>query len=193
MTGHDASRGERDENDRKAVERIARGEVAAIGDLYDRYGRTAYGLAVKILRDEAEAEDTVHDVFVALAQRSHQYRSERGTVAAWLVTAVRNLALDRARARIRHAEIEDAELRHEDTASQRTPEAEADQEGDRSRMRAALLALPVAQRRTLELAFFEGLSYSEIGAREDVPLGTIKSRAARALMALRAAFGPDDD
>lgn len=189
MTSGGASRGERDECDRLAVERVARGDVSAIAELYDRYAPTAYGLAMKIVRDEAEAEDIVHDAYVALAQRAHQYRPERGTVAAWLVTTVRNLALDRARARVRHAEIEDVELRHEGSDEPRTPETEVDLSAERARIRDALVALPAAQRRTLELAFFEGLSYSEIGAREEVPLGTIKSRAARALMALRAAFG----
>jgi len=189
MSDELAARGERDRSDVVAIHRIAAGECDAVAELYDRYGKTALGLALKILRDSAEAEDVVHDAFVAIVQRADQFHPERGTVAAWLVTTVRNLALDRARRRTRRAKIIDADLRHEIRESPPGPEDQLVGVEDRSRVLEAMASLPDAQRETLEIAFFEGLSYPEIAERENVPLGTVKSRAARALSALRDALG----
>ncbi len=186
MADADESRADREHQDVLALERLRRGDTAAVADLYDRYGRTAFGLALKILRDEGEAEDVVHDAFVAVVQRVDQYHAERGTVAAWLVTTVRNLALDRTRRRTRRAQIVDGELKHEPSDAPLDPENALWTERERERVRQAMISLPQAQRETLEIAFFEGLSYPEIAARENLPLGTIKSRAARALHALRA-------
>jgi RNA polymerase sigma-70 factor (ECF subfamily) len=186
MVYGEESRADRDRADAQAVERIRSGDTSAVADLYDRHGGTAFGLALKILRDEGEAEDVVHDAFVAIVQRVDQYHPERGTVAAWLVTTVRNLALDRTRRKTRRAQIVEAELRHEPTEAPKDPERALYSERERDRVRRAMSSLPEAQRETLEIAFFEGLSYPEIAARENVPLGTIKSRAARALHALRA-------
>jgi RNA polymerase sigma-70 factor (ECF subfamily) len=188
MRGRGEDLGERDRNDALAVERLAQGDASAISDLYDRYGGTAYGLALKIVRDEAEAEDVVHDAFVAVCQRADQYHPERGTVAAWLVTTVRNLALDRARRRVRRARIVERDLGHDLREPLPGPEGNLLAEEARGRVLAAMASLPAVQRETLLVAFFEGLSYPEIAEREQVPLGTIKSRAARALGALRAAL-----
>jgi RNA polymerase sigma-70 factor, ECF subfamily len=180
------SRAERDALDGEAMRRIREGDEAAIGELYDRYSPVALGMALKIVRDEGEAEDVVHDAFVAVVERADQYRPERGSVVAWLVTTVRNLALDRARRRIRRAQITDDELRHEPAEPIADPELLSWLGAERRLVRKALDALSPAQRSTLEIAFFEGLSYPEIAERENVPLGTVKSRAARALAALRA-------
>lgn len=182
------SRSERDAADIHAMRRICEGDDAAVAELYDRYAAMALGLAIKIVRDAQEAEDVVHDAFVAIVERADQYRAERGTVAAWLVTTVRNLALDRTRRRTRRAQITDDELRHEPAEPVLDPESLSWIAREREAVRRALSTLSGAQRRTLEIAFFEGLSYPEIAEREDVPLGTVKSRAARALAALRAAL-----
>lgn len=167
------------------MERLQCGDVTAVSVLYEAHGRTAYGLAMKILRDGAEAEDIVQDAFVAIVKRADQYHPCRGSVAAWLITAVRNLALDRARRRNRRNQIVEAELRHETPEEPVSPENSLALMRDQARMRKAMASLPAAQRETLEVAFFEGLSYPEIAAREGVPLGTVKSRAARALHALK--------
>jgi RNA polymerase sigma-70 factor (ECF subfamily) len=176
----------RDAADVLAIRRLREGDGDALAELYDRYAETAFGLALRIVHDPAETEDVVHDAFVAVARRADQYRVERGTVAAWLLTTVRNLALDRARRRIRRAEITAVELTHEPRPVVPTPEHITGMERERSRVQQALDRLPAVQRATLEVAFFEGLSYPEIAERDGVPLGTVKSRAARALMALRA-------
>ncbi|MDI3287657.1 sigma-70 family RNA polymerase sigma factor [Polyangium sp. 15x6] len=187
------SRAERDALDARAMRRICDGDDDAIAEIYDRHASVAYGLALKIVRDALEAEDVVHDAFVAIVERADQYRAERGTVVAWLVTTVRNLALDRARRRTRRAQITDEELRHEPIEPVIDPESSSVLDLERSAVRAALVGLPAAQRATLETAFFEGLSYPEIAERDGVPLGTVKSRAARALSALRVALeGPLD-
>jgi RNA polymerase sigma-70 factor, ECF subfamily len=167
---------------------IAEGDVRAMGELYDRYAPTLFPIAVRIVRDRGEAEDILHDAFVAVSERASQYAPERGSVIAWLVTLVRNLSIDRTRRRDRRGALAREVLPHEPPASVRDPERLTSEAGEREKIRRALSTLPEAQRLTLEVAFFEGLSYPEIAARENVPLGTIKSRAARALAALREAL-----
>ncbi|MBX3211719.1 MAG: sigma-70 family RNA polymerase sigma factor [Labilithrix sp.] len=170
------------------LRRIAEGDVRAVGELYDRYGPTLFPIALRILRERSEAEDILHDAFVAVNERAYQYTPERGSVVAWLVTLVRNLSIDRMRRRERRGALARDVLPHEPPASVRDPEQLTSEAGERAKIRRALANLPDAQRQTLEVAFFEGLSYPEIAARENVPLGTIKSRAARALAALREAL-----
>jgi RNA polymerase sigma-70 factor (ECF subfamily) len=189
--GVDQTRAERDALDASAMARILAGDDSGLEELYDRHAPFVLGVAMKILRDPVEAEDVVHDAFVAVVERADQFRPERGTVIAWLVTTVRNLALDRARRRTRRAQITDDELRHQPVAPVLDPEAINWLEQRRAVVVAALDRVSPAQRRTLEVAFFEGLSYPEIAAREGVPLGTVMSRAARALAALRAALEGD--
>ena len=174
--------------DADLIRRVADGDVRAIGELYDRYSPTLFPVALRILRERSEAEDILHDAFVAVSERAGQYTPERGSVIAWLVTLVRNLSIDRVRRRDRRGALAREVLPHEPPASVRDPERLTSEAAERNKIRRALSTLPEAQRQTLEVAFFEGLSYPEIAARENVPLGTIKSRAARALAALREAL-----
>jgi RNA polymerase sigma-70 factor (ECF subfamily) len=167
---------------------IAGGEVRAVGVLYDRYASTLFPIALRIVRDRSEAEDVLHDAFVAVNERAKQYAAERGSVIAWLVTLVRNLSIDRTRRRDRRGILARDVIAHEPPASARDPERLTSDAAEADKIRRALASLPEAQRHTLEIAFFEGLTYPEIAARENVPLGTIKSRAARALAALRDAL-----
>ncbi|MDB5215062.1 MAG: polymerase sigma-70 factor [Myxococcaceae bacterium] len=167
---------------------IASGDVRAVGELYDRYSPTLFPIALRIVRDRSEAEDVLHDAFVAVNERARQYAADRGSVIAWLVTLVRNLSIDRTRRRDRRGTLARDVLPHEPPASVRDPERLTSDASEREKIRRALASLPEAQRQTLEIAFFEGLTYPEIAARENVPLGTIKSRAARALAALREAL-----
>ncbi len=178
-------------NDVELVRSISAGDVAAMGTLYDLYGATLFPVALRILRDRTEAEDVLHDAFVVVRERAAQYTPERGSVIAWLVTLVRNLAIDRTRRRARRGEIARDVVAHEPPASTPDPERLTSEAQGRAKIRRALAKLPEAQRLTLEVAFFEGLSYPEIAAREGVPLGTIKSRAARALVALREALAEE--
>jgi RNA polymerase sigma-70 factor, ECF subfamily len=190
------SRAQRDAMDALAMRRICAGEDDGVAELYDRYAPVALGLALKIVRDEVEAEDVVHDAFIAIVERADQYHEARGSVVAWLVTTVRNLALDRARRRVRRAQITDDELRYEPAETVPDPESLFWINQECAEVRRALAELSVSQRNTLVTAFFEGLSYPEIAEREGVPLGTVKSRAARALSclndALKGTIDPSD-
>lgn len=175
-------------SDAELLTQIAAGDVRAVGELYDRYSSTLFPIALRIVRDRTEAEDIMHDAFVAVNERAAQYAPDRGSVIAWLVTLVRNLSIDRTRRRERRGSLARDVIAHEPPASARDPERLTSEASERDKIRRALSSLPEAQRQTLEVAFFEGLSYPEIAARENVPLGTIKSRAARALAALREAL-----
>ena len=174
--------------DSELLRRIAKGDVSAVGELYDRYSPTMFPIALRIVRDRAEAEDVLHDAFVAVNERASQYTAERGSVIAWLVTLVRNLSIDRTRRRDRRGTLARDVLPYESPVEVRDPERLTSDASEREKIRRALASLPEAQRITLEVAFFEGLSYPEIATRESVPLGTIKSRAARALASLREAL-----
>jgi RNA polymerase sigma-70 factor, ECF subfamily len=175
-------------SDAELLSLIAGGDVRAVGALYDRHSPTLFPIALRIIRDRSEAEDLIHDAFVAVNERAGQYTAERGTVIAWLVTLVRNLSIDRTRRRERRGTLARDVIAHEPPASVRDAERLTSDASERQKIQRALASLPEAQRQTLEVAFFEGLSYPEIAARENVPLGTIKSRAARALAALRDAL-----
>jgi RNA polymerase sigma-70 factor (ECF subfamily) len=170
------------------LRRIGEGNVTAVGELYDRYVSVLFPVALRILRDRAEAEDVVHDAFVTVADRASQYAPDRGSVVAWLVTLVRNLSIDRTRRRERRGAIDRDVVSHEPVAPVDNPESLTADAAERAKIRRALATLPEAQRTTLEVAFFEGLTYPEIAEREQVPLGTIKSRAARAIASLREAL-----
>lgn len=165
----------------RLVVRVAQGDSSALAELYDRYASTLLGLAMRILRDRALAEDTVHDVFVSLHERARTYDPSRGLVVAWLVTMTRNLAIDRLRKVGRRRKIDKALA-----ADEVAPPAEF---LDARQVRTALANLPADQAAVVEAAFFEGLTYSEIAERDGVALGTVKSRAARAFSALKAALG----
>jgi RNA polymerase sigma-70 factor (ECF subfamily) len=176
--------------DAHIMTRVASGDREAVGVLYDRYGATLLPVALRILGNRADAEDVLHDAFVTLPQRARHYSAERGSVAAWLVILVRNLSIDRTRRRsVRQASAEG--ILPELTPGPGDPEAVFDLAKKRERVRRALALLPEAQRLTLQTAFFEGLSYPEISARDGVSLGTVKSRAARALAALRTALASE--
>jgi RNA polymerase sigma-70 factor (ECF subfamily) len=177
--------------DAALLERIAGGDMGAVATLYDRYASALLGVALRIVRDRAEAEDVVHDAFIVVSHRAGQYAPERGTVAAWMLTLTRNLAIDRTRRRDRQRDLTNEVLAHEPAEKPKGPDALAADEVERDKGRRALASLPSQQRTTLEVAFFEGLSYPEIAEREKVPLGTIKSRAARALGALRLSLAKE--
>ena len=173
--------------DVELLERIALGEAALIGTLYDRYAATLFPTAVRIVRSHEEAEDVLHDAFLIVAERAGQYRADRGPVWGWLVVLVRNLSLDRLRRGKHRGSVRDR-LAHEPATPVETPEGRSFQLEDRTRVRQAVARLPGSLKATLEVAFFEGLSYAEIAAREGVPLGTIKSRVSRGMASLRKAL-----
>ncbi len=174
--------------DADLLQLISQGNLQAIGILYDRHIGALFPIAVRILRDTAESEDVLHDAFVLVAQRAGQYVAARGSVIAWLTTLVRNLTIDRVRRRNRNAAL----AREVHVSVPPTPSVGPEQilltGGARVEVQRALADLPETQRSTLYIAFYEGLTYAEIAEREGVPVGTIKSRAARAIASLRFAL-----
>jgi RNA polymerase sigma-70 factor (ECF subfamily) len=183
--------------DGELMRRIPSGDGDAVAGLYDRYAALLLPVALRILGSRAEAEDVLHDAFVTLPDRARHYRADRGSVAAWLTILVRNLSLDRVRRRgVRQAlRREVAQSTQSSEEWSRDPETAAHLASKSARVRSALQSLPDVQRSTLQTAFFEGLSYPEIAARDGVAVGTVKARAARALAALREALAglTDDD
>jgi RNA polymerase sigma-70 factor (ECF subfamily) len=172
--------------DRSAVERMARGDADALAELYDRHARLIYSLALRILRDDGEAQDVVQEVFAQLWRQAARYDDRRGTVAAWLVTVARSRAIDRLRRRRSRPESSGDDA---DTSLMVDPAQPVDDRlltsARASTVRAAMDELPLLQRIAIELAFFEGLTHVEIAERLEMPLGTVKTRIRQGLLRLR--------
>ena len=180
-----------DDPDRLIVQRMAQGDGPALAELYDRHGRIVFSLAVRILSDHGEAEDLTQDVFALAWRNAAKYDASRGVVAAWLLVTTRTRAIDRLRGRrVRPGASTQDEVRRLDAIPDGSPSVEmivADRQMA-GRVRDALAGLPADQREALELAYFDGLSHSEIGERTSTPLGTIKSRIRTGLGRLRQAM-----
>jgi RNA polymerase sigma factor (sigma-70 family) len=171
-----------DRSDEELLEAIAAGDDAALGALYDRFGRVAYGLALRVLHDRALAEDAVQEAFLAIWRSADTYRQERAKPATWILTLVHRRAVDLVRRedRRRADPLEDAP----EAAGDAVPE-EAELRSRRAAVQGALQQLPDEQRQTLELAYYGGYTQSELAERLGVPLGTIKSRMFTGLSRLR--------
>lgn len=176
------------DQDASLLVRIAAGDQSALASLYDRLAGLLVATARRILGDGAEAEDIVHDVFVTIWEKAASFDPARGSAAAWALTLVRHRAIDRLRSRARRGELLSAsapdDLGYHEPSGQDAPLA-ADLADRSALVRSALADLPAEQRRALELAFFSGLTHEQIARRLDSPLGTIKARIRRGLLALR--------
>ena len=170
-------------HDDELVEAVARGDEQAFAALYDAYERVAYGLALRVLRDQALAQDAVQDAFLAVWRTAASFDGSRASAQAWLLTIVHRRAVDlvRREERRRADVLPDDELLG---AGSSTGE-EAELRDRRRAAQAALAELPADQRQALELAYYAGLSQSEIAERLGVPLGTVKSRMFAGLARLR--------
>jgi RNA polymerase sigma factor (sigma-70 family) len=161
---------------------VARGDDEAVAALYDRYGRIAYGLALRILRDSSLAQDAVQDAFLATWRTAASFDPRRGKASTWLLTLVHRRAVDvvRREERRRADPIDDAPV-----AVAASTAEEAWVREQRRAVQGALAELPSDQREALELAYYGGLTQSELAERLDVPLGTVKSRMFTGLAKLR--------
>jgi RNA polymerase sigma-70 factor (ECF subfamily) len=159
---------------------IAHGERAALRTLYDRLGGHALAVALRILGARSEAEEVVQDVFLEVWTRASLYDPARGSARTWVLSMARNRAIDRLRSRGVAARVVDG-VRAEVRPAEATPLESVVERQARERIQAALRELPAEQRQVLELGYFEGLSQSEIAARLNEPLGTVKSRSRAAL------------
>ncbi|MEP6635588.1 MAG: sigma-70 family RNA polymerase sigma factor [Acidobacteriota bacterium] len=176
------------DSDIELLHSVARGDEEALARLYDRYRLILFGLLVRILNSREEAEDTLQEVFLQVWRRAADFDEQRGRPFTWLVTLARSRAIDRLRAL-------GARQRLADSAAQEVSPEASDAVADtlhaeqKEIVARALAGLPEEQRRTLRLAYFEGLTQSEIAAKLDTPLGTVKTRMRSGMMKLRELLG----
>jgi RNA polymerase sigma factor (sigma-70 family) len=160
-------------SDEALVALVARGEEDALAALYDRFGRTAYGLALRVVRDAELAEDVVQEAFLSLWRTAGRFVPERARAGTWLLTLVHRRAVDLVRREERRrAEPIESAPEAADAAAEEAPWLRL----ERERVRVALASLPDAQREAIELAYYGGFTQAELADRLGQPLGTIKSR-----------------
>jgi RNA polymerase sigma-70 factor, ECF subfamily len=168
------------------VSRVAQGDAAAMGELYARCGARAYGLILRVLHVRADADEVLQETFLEVWRRAREFDPARGGLESWVATIARTRAIDRLRSvasgarLLTGAALEPPPL----SATPVDPRASAEAAQQRARVEDALRSLPPEQRSVVELAYFEGLSQSEIAERTATPLGTVKTRARLALAKL---------
>ena len=171
--------------DARIVARLAAGDMDAAAELYDRCAGQVLGLARRIVRNEGDAEEVVQDVFSQAWRTARAFEVSRGSVIGWLLVMTRTRAIDRLRARQSRPDTIAESYADTLRAPGPSPSDQVLSDEQATRVRDALLALPAPQRQALELAYFEGLTQSEIAERLTEPLGTVKTRMRTALTVLR--------
>ena len=178
--------------DDRLMAELGEGRIQALEQLYDRYSILVYSVALRILRDPVLAEDVTQEVFLRLWRRPQSYDPARGRFLSWLMSITRNRAIDELRRVTRRMRVEDGSGNV--TESVQTldrlddPELAATIGDERQAVRAAMAGLPPAQRRVIELAYFAGLTQTEIAELTGTPLGTVKTRVRLAMNKLRTAL-----
>ncbi len=175
-------------SDEAVVALVARSDEQALAELYRRFGRLAYGLAFRILRDDALAQDAVQEAFLGAWRAAGRFTAERAKPSTWLLTLVHRRAVDLVR-REERRRTEPLQPDTEPVGTEATDEAEVATQ--RQTIRQALRQLPAEQREAIELAYYGGYTQSELAERLDQPLGTIKSRMFTGLARLRETLGED--
>ncbi len=180
--------------DAKLLRLAGQGDQSALGKLYDRWVRPLHALACQILRDPAEAEDVLHDVFVTLWGKAADFDASRGHAFSWAATLVRNRSIDRLRSRVRRSELlsqaAPADLGYDETNTPSNGGDTTSLKENATAIRRALSSLPADQRDALQLAYFGGLTQQEIAEKLSQPLGTVKARIRRGLLKLRDLVAP---
>jgi RNA polymerase sigma-70 factor (ECF subfamily) len=175
--------------DSTLIDLISQKNESALGELYDRYHRLVYSIALNVVGQPEDAEEITLDVFTRVWERSHTYRSERAKVTTWLARMTRNRAIDvlrREGVRPMKYSVSWAQVSPEPAAIDDKPEAAAQLAMQKDRVRQAIATLPDAQKEVLALAYFKGYSHSEIARELGIPLGTAKARIRSAMMKLRS-------
>ena len=183
---------DRQQVDADLLRRVARRDQQAFADLYDRFSGPLLAAALQIVRDQAEAQDVVHDTFVSIWEKAATFDTARGNAFSWAITLTRNRAIDRIRMRRRRAELlagsAPSDLGYDEGGGEAQAADTAALGDDVRAVRAAVATLPPDQQRALELAFFGGLTQEEIARKLSAPLGTVKARIRRGLLKLRDAL-----
>ncbi len=167
-------------DDATLLSRVVQGDENAMGTLFDRYSRVVYSVALRVLRDPGAAEDVLQDVFMQVWRKPETLVVNRANMGAWLAVVTRNRSIDAIRRRKPSESVEDVVL-----PSSVDVAGEAERNSLMGRVRIILGQLPTEQRKTLEMAFFDGLTHSEIAESTGDPLGTVKTRIRTALLVLR--------
>lgn len=183
-------------SDSDLVRHMASGDEASVAALYDRYGPVLYAVAYRIVGQKADAEEVVMETFAQVWRDAAKFEATRGSVAAWLTMISRSRALDHVRSRERRERLNTSAAREDlgqEAGTSRwgsDPGYQVEQTERQKRVAAALESLSPAQRQAIELAYFDGLSQSEIAERLNEPLGTVKTRVRLGMMKLRDALRP---
>ena len=170
-------------DDSALLQRIRQGDQTAMAEVFDRYGRAVYSVALRILKDSGHAEDVMQEIFFQIWRNSDSFVPGRGSLGAWLVVVARNRSIDLLRRRKPTDSVDDVVL-----PSSTNLAVEAEHNAMIEKVQKVLGELPAEQQKSMEMAFFEGLSHSEIAERTGDPLGTVKTRIRLALITLRKAF-----
>jgi RNA polymerase sigma-70 factor (ECF subfamily) len=173
------------EDDQSLLALVRKGDEQAMAALFDRYSKVVYSVALRVLRDPAAAEDVLQEIFMQVWRNPGSFTSTRGSLGGWLAVVARNRSIDTLRRRRPTDSVDDVVL-----ASSSNIAVEAERNSLMERARSVIATLPGEQRKTLEMAFFDGLTHSEIAELTGDPLGTVKTRIRSALLTLRKAFQP---
>jgi RNA polymerase sigma-70 factor (ECF subfamily) len=173
------------EDDASLLALLQSGNEQAMGLLFDRYSKVVYSVALRVLRDPASAEDVLQEIFMQIWRNPNSFIAAKGSLGGWLAVVSRNRSIDSLRRKRPSESVEEIAL-----ASPYNLAEEAERNNMMERARAAIQQLPGEQRKTLEMAFFDGLTHSEIAEVTGDPLGTVKTRIRSALLTLRKAFQP---
>jgi RNA polymerase sigma-70 factor, ECF subfamily len=162
---------------------VQKGDEAAMASLFDRYSKMVYSVALRVLRDPASAEDVLQEIFMQVWRNPDGLIATRGSLGGWLAVVSRNRSIDTLRRKRPSEQVDDMTL-----ASPYNLADEAERNSMMQKARGVIHLLPTEQRKTLEMAFFDGLTHSEIAEMTGDPLGTVKTRIRSALTTLRKAF-----
>jgi RNA polymerase sigma-70 factor (ECF subfamily) len=171
------------QDDAALLSLVQKGNEGAMASLFDRYSKVVYSIALRVLRDPASAEDVLQEVFMQIWRNPNGFIATRGSLGGWLAVVARNRSIDALRRKRPSEQVDDMAL-----ASNYNLANEAERNSLMEKARGVIRLLPMEQRKTLEMAFFDGLTHSEIAEMTGDPLGTVKTRIRSALTSLRKAF-----
>jgi len=169
--------------DAALLARVQRGDEQAMAMLFDRYSKIVYSVALRVLRDAASAEDILQEIFMQIWRNPAGFVTTRGSLGGWLAVVTRNRSIDTLRRKKPTEQVEEMQL---PAAGNLADESERNLMMEKARV--VIAQLPAEQRKTLEMAFFDGLTHSEIAEMTGDPLGTVKTRIRSALLTLRKGF-----